>query len=341
MLHGSAIRRALSGALFGIAVVAGACDGPQSDPAVPLSGPTLSASVADSLAREKRSGSASTDRGSTSFNLQSASSQSTGIPVRAGSKVTLKVTYVDTGRCETVTISGPVSGTISGLGNCSGSGTSDGVGQTMTLGPADSDGTVTFKLTTGTSAISGSHPNYTVYLGDDVGDDMDDVVLSVTIEEECTHFGDDPVANDESVQEGFKELWEDSNADDNLAKRNEVGAWIVQTESGYKLEPWGVKFPACGGDIELQIPENVVGFVHTHPYASGELVYTCDESGRISGFTEYPGTPSDIDRATAEALGEALGRDGPLPGYIIDKDGIVRFEGLDETADAKSKRCGY
>jgi hypothetical protein len=69
-----------------------------------------------------------------------------------------------------------------------------------------------------------------------------------------------------------------------------------------------------------------------------------DETIVDCGFTnvqDYTGAPSEADRKASLALGTYFGRQGGLPGYIIDKDGYYRFEGSQNTATPRLPRCGY
>lgn len=151
----------------------------------------------------------------------------------------------------------------------------------------------------------------------------------------------DEVVDDPTVQGGVDELWRDSNygPNVNLADRTEQGGWLVQTANGYQVVRWTqLQTSWCGAEGEEPFPTSgtVVGFVHTHPYALGETVVSCEWT-----IETYMGDPSSVDRALSMQLGQALGRSEGLPGYIVDANGITRFVGEDDSEDRRHARCGY
>lgn len=157
----------------------------------------------------------------------------------------------------------------------------------------------------------------------------------------------DVFVDDQTVGEGFKQMWEASNYGTGgtpLGDRKEQYGWIVKTETGYRVHHIG-SGNACGADFNPVAPQegydSVVGFVHTHPYALGEAVFTCGADGRITGVTEYGGTPSSFDRNASIQLGNLLGRGDPLAGLILDADGIRTFKGHDQSMDGNLGRCAY
>lgn len=108
------------------------------------------------------------------------------IPVPRGAKVTVTVSHVETARCEIISVSGVINQTVfpQGVGGCGrGAIESDGIGLTTTIGPVATAGNIAFRMTSiGGSIVSGSAPNYTVSLYDAIGEDTNDVVLSVKVE---------------------------------------------------------------------------------------------------------------------------------------------------------------
>lgn len=149
----------------------------------------------------------------------------------------------------------------------------------------------------------------------------------------------DPVIDSEGFEDGSDEIWQASNPDANLIHRKENGAWIVRENGMIRFESWtNVTLSFCGidGDPPFPVSGEVIGFIHTHPYEKGETVLNCD--GQI---VDYDGTPSSDDRRMSEQFGRDLGRPGALPGYVIDKDQITRFEGMSVAQDAEHARCGY
>jgi hypothetical protein len=155
-------------------------------------------------------------------------------------------------------------------------------------------------------------------------------------------FIDDP-----KVGEGFNQLWEASNygaGSTPLGERKEQYGWIVKTETGYRVHHIGAG-NACGADFNPVPPQEgydaVVGFIHTHPYAISETIFSCGADGKISGFGQYEGKPSPFDRDASIQLGTFLGRGDPLAGLILDADGIRTFKGNDQSMDANVGRCAY
>lgn len=159
-----------------------------------------------------------------------------------------------------------------------------------------------------------------------------------------------PVLDTKAVQDGMKNLWKQSNANDNLAHRHEKAGWIVQKLDGsYYVFPWPTTgdfgaLGGCGGFSSAQInswmpPEGkdaIVGFVHTHPYSAGETIWD-----RCDGNTQdYNGHESDWDRRAGVILGNTLGRSTPLMGWVIDKEHITGFNGLYDPRGYWT-RCGY
>ncbi|HEX8152643.1 MAG TPA: hypothetical protein VF698_05930 [Thermoanaerobaculia bacterium] len=158
----------------------------------------------------------------------------------------------------------------------------------------------------------------------------------------CTNTGD-PAVDSAKVQEGFKQLWAKSNAYGDVADRREFAGWIVRTATGYRIHEWnkaggpnGFCDPLLLGDtIPPEGSSAIVGFVHTHPYGKGEIITDCE--GKTG---PYEGVESSADVKTSKEIGlNMLSRGVPLRGYILDKDGIRKFEGgthLDPIS-----RCGF
>ncbi|MEW5928678.1 MAG: hypothetical protein AB1941_14515 [Gemmatimonadota bacterium] len=165
------LRRVAVGALAGLmAAAAGACD--------------KSTTAVDSSARSTASvDSAAILAGAGNTMLAASYGE---IPVPAGARVTVTVSYVQTARCEIISVSGVIKQTVfpQGVGGCGrGAIESDGLGLSTMIGPAATSGNISFRMSSsGGSTVSGSAPNYTVSLYDAVGDDSDDVVLSVKVE---------------------------------------------------------------------------------------------------------------------------------------------------------------
>lgn len=148
----------------------------------------------------------------------------------------------------------------------------------------------------------------------------------------------DPLIDSPEVQAGFDSIWAQSNYSPEApqSERREVGGWIIQTASGYSFQQFtNVETKPCGIDLPPDgKPANAVGFVHTHPWAIGEKQTSCEPimfAGRAF-YPEYKGESSNWDDKAAEALN--------LPGYILDANGITKFDKSGATL-ARHDRCGY
>ncbi len=158
----------------------------------------------------------------------------------------------------------------------------------------------------------------------------------------------DPIVDTPAVQAGMDALWKDSNPDAPMAQRRERGGWILSTATGYAFQPFPSSWTigACGIDIPAgsTVPPGAVAWVHTHPYAKGEKLTACDSTTIVIGgqaitaYTTYLNDPSGYDGDASLAFG--------VPGIMIDKDGITRFDGDSASQDrltiqARFGRCGY
>lgn len=159
-----------------------------------------------------------------------------------------------------------------------------------------------------------------------------------------------PALNDSGVQAGLAKLWQESNyLAPRIGDRKERMGWLVHTDNGgWAFHEVSVSGNVCGYDGDIPWPPEglaaIVAFVHTHPYAIGENIPVCNGATTqgLAGVLPYDGTPSDIDRATSVALGEALyGPGHTLPGLILDSRNIIGFNGTDVTKDGAIARCGY
>jgi hypothetical protein len=158
----------------------------------------------------------------------------------------------------------------------------------------------------------------------------------------CDNTGD-PAVDSDKVEEGFKRLWAKSNAYGNVSERREYAGWIVRTATGYRIHEWNKAGGPNGFCEAVQLADTIppegsaaiVGFVHTHPYGKDEPITDCN--GKTG---PYKGLASEPDQMTSKQIGmDMLQRGVPLRGYILDKDGIRKFEGgshLDPIG-----RCGF
>lgn len=160
----------------------------------------------------------------------------------------------------------------------------------------------------------------------------------------------DPVVNDAVVQSAFTQLWNNSNPDAPQGERLEQAAWIVQTPNGLQIVPWtDATFGPCTITPNIgtfTIPPNAVGWIHTHPFRTGEFQTSCepiryDASGAPVHGT-YSSFPNPDDIRLSGLINASLGRD--IPSYTMDQRVIIRFVASSTTtveAISQYGRCGY
>lgn len=156
------------------------------------------------------------------------------------------------------------------------------------------------------------------------------------------------VTNDQiiSALEGiFEELWASSNAWHTtipMNQRREGGGWIVSgTPGGYSYVPFPESwvFTPCGIDAVINpsdIPANVVGLVHTHPFYVGEDRRSVCQTSE----TQYTGAPSSEDYYTLVAIMNMLGNFN-LKGYVIDGNKVSSYNFTGASSLVQINRCGY
>lgn len=320
------------GVIFLLAASIAACDDPsrgslptapvrQIDPVVVTRPIGAAPTVIDSAAMLRES----------TFVLSTSALSTSGINIPKDATVEVTVTYAQTARCEKVSVSGAINQVVfpQGVGGCGrfdGAGPEgDGIGLTATLGPATQGGTITFSITSpGGAQVKGSFPNYTVYLHDTMGGDIDDVVLSVKVVGGCDFFKNptgDPLLQDPSVQQAFRDYWTNSNPGPN---GSEQGGWIVEQNGQITVVPFGsnanpqVCTATVSGSEMNQIVQNggtIQGFFHTHPHPPGSRVpagATCAGAG-VPGARFGDGA-SQADQTAAGA--------SPWPSYVVDRDHV-------------------
>jgi hypothetical protein len=158
----------------------------------------------------------------------------------------------------------------------------------------------------------------------------------------------DPVLNSQTVQTGFEDLWSRSNPDAEMSQRLEKAGFIIQTASGFVLQPFPDSWTIgpCGIDVPdgTMPPAGAVGWVHTHPYKAGELLTSCESTTLVIGgrtfvaSNVYANDPSGSDGMVSTTWN--------LPGYVIDHEKITKFVGDPNSPDKlritnRTGRCGY
>ena len=138
----------------------------------------------------------------------------------------------------------------------------------------------------------------------------------------------DPFFDDSSVREALETLVERSNFDAAQTERREQFAFIVEAEDGFTVDiRQNQSDDPCSVEGNPVPPDDVVAWVHTHPFEGGEQIQpgVCE---RHPQGGEYVSGPSELDRQTLAFINEEAGRS--IPGIIINPDGTVRFEVRDD-----------
>lgn len=172
---------------------------------------------------------------------------------------------------------------------------------------------------------------------------------------------DSPVLNDAAVQTGFEDLWNQSRMNLEQSQRLESAAWIVQNADGSRhMVPFSyTQRNACAVNGNFFPPPGAVGFVHTHPFTTGERMTACGpmtyetpngQSHVVVGrdgqplYHTYNNQPSPRDRHLLQGVINHVRKargEPPLDGYVLDNEGITRYVGMNGDKDRLYGRCGY
>lgn len=145
------------------------------------------------------------------------------------------------------------------------------------------------------------------------------------------------IIDDPDVRQAFLELWEASRTDLPMDQRSEQGGWIVSTQnSGYEVIPFPADWSTspCGIDLPAdfidQVPPNIVGVVHTHPFFEGEDITAPDVCGEEAPESyESESNYNDLDFLIRLANHQS---DYCIKSFIIDGDHIFSMTPLRELA---------
>lgn len=151
----------------------------------------------------------------------------------------------------------------------------------------------------------------------------------------CRATGD-TLVDKTQVQDVFQRVWDGSNADArDQWQRRERGGWILKTAAGYafqeftdwRSEPCQLVPPSLAA---LSSPDNAVAWIHSHPFTYGEAQISCKYVSTITGLMTVPtyrGVPSVDDGRVGELINDRRSARGlgPIDGFVIDKEGILRF----------------
>lgn len=153
----------------------------------------------------------------------------------------------------------------------------------------------------------------------------------------------DSIIDNLNVQNAFTDIWNNSNASNTsvpMQDRREDGGWIVQSGNWstyipfpetWTRSPCGIQPPANWAD---DIPDNLVGWVHSHPFYVGE------DRRSVCGDVEeaYVGGPSGPDFELHVAIMNETGNFS-LMGYVIDGNFISSIDFLRNVV--QFDRCGF
>ena len=155
-----------------------------------------------------------------------------------------------------------------------------------------------------------------------------------------------PALSSPEVQQEMQAMWAATDANQmNQDARVEQSGWLVATPGGgFAIEPWGssgVSHP-CHVDFKGQVPANAVGYVHTHPWRTGEKMESCGVEYRAGSYQIYRGNASSPD---VKFIKDAAAiRPAVTQGYVMDKNGISVFSPQTRSSggrDARIPRCNY
>lgn len=167
------------------------------------------------------------------------------------------------------------------------------------------------------------------------------------------------VIDDPTVEAGLTDLWKRSGIDKPQEQRLEHAAWIIRNSDGsHRLMAFSYTVQtACSVNGNMNAPAGAVGWVHTHPFRSGETMQVCGALKREVSpgqwvdwigpngqplYPRYSNQPSQPDRdfiSSVNSLRKQLGQTY-LNGYVIDNERITRY-GANGAKDQSFGRCGY
>jgi hypothetical protein len=158
----------------------------------------------------------------------------------------------------------------------------------------------------------------------------------------------DAALDSPEIQAAMQQIWDETNASAaDQTQRIEHGGWIIEGANGFSYQPFASTsvLRSCGFEVNEPIPPGAIGFIHSHPWRTGEEMRTCG-AYPDGTYPVYNGNASHNDIETAKGA-ERL-RWGTGRGYIIDKNGISLFSPYTQATDRNGGgrderygRCGY
>lgn len=139
---------------------------------------------------------------------------------------------------------------------------------------------------------------------------------------------DEHIIYNKKIQKQFIDLWEASAAGRPLNQRREQGGWIVRKRNDdYGIVPFPPYWQAYPCSIELpvdfvkEVPDNLVGIVHTHPFFEGDDTSASNVCGGEATEPYASGANySDMDILVKVANEK---EDFCIKAYIIDGNNII------------------
>ncbi|MBO6536945.1 MAG: hypothetical protein JJ966_12025 [Balneolaceae bacterium] len=154
---------------------------------------------------------------------------------------------------------------------------------------------------------------------------------------------EDPILDNEVFQINLNLLWQSSQPDEPISERTEQGGFIVSDGNDYSI----INYPsdwirnACQidppNDFLNDVPENIVGVIHTHPFFSGDDTTSPAVCGS-GGPTNYSSGSNLYDFEFLTAVMNYTNNFN-LKSYIIDGDNILSINLFLHIIT--TKRCGY
>jgi hypothetical protein len=142
----------------------------------------------------------------------------------------------------------------------------------------------------------------------------------------------------------FQQLWEQSNTTLDIEDRTERGGWIIETSQGLQFQPFhkegeNWEYTACGINPpnSFIVPENSIGWIHTHPFYPGEdTTPVCGEEGE----EEYDPGLSGPDYWFMMTIIEAT-NNFSFTSYLIDGGKISSMDMMGLESENSFEPCGY
>lgn len=223
-----------------------------------------------------------------------------------------------------------VSGVISGLvasGSCPGL-----VGTQITLGPATTSGTVSFKATHSSygvgpaGQVSGSSGNYTVGMNDGYPGDTDynDVILSIAVS--CPP-ANDSILDHPDFKSRFDSLMKLSNISAPVGSRNEWAFNVYRDSTsagGIRLGQPTASGSECGMNMPAPIDPTIMAVVHSHPHFKGDnMVTACGKQNAIPYNPGANGGGSEKDWAYQRQFGIDVYAITPEESHLLPRGSVA------------------